>query len=56
MLCSNYVSLVSPYTVALGYVFAKLLGLPVRDRRAISLETGVQNSTLTLAVVRLRCA
>lgn len=34
-----------------GYVWASLWGLSVRDRRAISIETGIQNSGLGLILI-----
>ncbi|TGN20544.1 bile acid:sodium symporter family protein [Leptospira idonii] len=34
-----------------GYLLAKLSGLPVADRRTIAIETGIQNSSLGLALV-----
>jgi len=34
-----------------GYFFAKILSLPVADRRTIAIETGIQNSGLGLALV-----
>ncbi len=37
--------------ISLGYAVARSLGLPSRDRRAISLEVGVQNSGLGLALI-----
>jgi BASS family bile acid:Na+ symporter len=37
--------------LGLGYTVARLLRLPSRDRRAISLEVGVQNSGLGLALI-----
>ena len=37
--------------LALGYTTARLLRLPARDRRAISIEVGVQNSGLGLALI-----
>lgn len=37
--------------LGLGYTVARLLRLPTRDRRAISLEVGVQNSGLGLALI-----
>ena len=37
--------------LGLGYSVARLLGLSTRDRRAISLEVGVQNSGLGLALI-----
>ncbi len=37
--------------IALGYSVARLLKLPPRDRRAVSIEVGVQNSGLGLALV-----
>ena len=37
--------------LGLGYTIARLLRLPPRDRRAVSLEVGVQNSGLGLALI-----
>lgn len=37
--------------ISLGYSVARLLKLPARDRRAVSLEVGVQNSGLGLALI-----
>ena len=37
--------------LGLGYTAARLLRLPPRDRRAISIEVGVQNSALGLALI-----
>ncbi len=37
--------------LGLGYGVARLLRLPPRDRRAICLEVGVQNSGLGLALI-----
>ena len=37
--------------LGLGYAVARLLQLPTRDRRAITLEVGVQNSGLGLALI-----
>ncbi|TGN11659.1 bile acid:sodium symporter family protein [Leptospira ilyithenensis] len=34
-----------------GYFFAKILKLPIADRRTIAIETGIQNSGLGLALV-----
>lgn len=34
-----------------GYGFARLVGLPERDRRAVAFETGIQNSGLGLVLV-----
>ena len=36
--------------LAIGFVVAKLFGLPSRDARTISIEAGIQNSTLGIAV------
>ena len=36
-----------------GYGLASLFGLPPRQRRTIALETGIQNSTLTIAIIML---
>ncbi|UFQ95803.1 bile acid:sodium symporter family protein [Pseudomonas wenzhouensis] len=35
----------------IGYTAARLSGLPVADRRAITLEVGIQNSALGLAII-----
>ena len=35
----------------IGYQWAKMMGLPQRDRRAISIETGIQNSGLALILI-----
>ena len=37
--------------MALGYVVARLSGLEPRQRQAVSLETGVQNAPLAIAVI-----
>lgn len=37
--------------MGLGYLGARLLGLEVEQRRAVSFETGIQNSPLAIAVV-----
>jgi len=37
--------------LGLGYTVARLMRLPARDRRAISIEVGVQNSALGLALI-----
>lgn len=37
--------------MALGYMVARLAGLPSRQRQAVSLETGVQNAPLAIAVI-----
>jgi BASS family bile acid:Na+ symporter len=37
--------------MALGYVVARLAGLQPRQRQAVSLETGVQNAPLAIAVI-----
>ncbi|MDD9969388.1 MAG: hypothetical protein OXR73_24300 [Myxococcales bacterium] len=39
------------FGMALGYLVARLLGLSVPARRAISLETGIQNSPLAFAII-----
>lgn len=36
---------------SLGYTVAKLLGLQETDRRAIAMETGIQNSDFVLILV-----
>ena len=35
----------------IGYGSARLAGLPVADRRAITLEVGIQNSALGLVII-----
>jgi BASS family bile acid:Na+ symporter len=37
--------------LSLGYGAARLVGLEARDRRAVSIEVGIQNSALGLALV-----
>lgn len=37
--------------MTLGYVVARLAGLPPRQRQAVSLETGIQNAPLAIAVI-----
>jgi BASS family bile acid:Na+ symporter len=37
--------------LSLGYFGAKLMGLPEYDRRAISLEVGIQNGALALVII-----
>jgi predicted Na+-dependent transporter len=37
--------------MVLGYLAARLAGLGSRQRRAVSLETGVQNAPLAIAVI-----
>ncbi|MFO7849861.1 MAG: bile acid:sodium symporter family protein [Spirochaetia bacterium] len=37
--------------ISLGYGAAKLVGLDARDRRAVAIEVGIQNSALGLALV-----
>ena len=34
-----------------GYYVARLAGLPERDRRAVSIEVGIQNSALGLVLI-----
>lgn len=36
--------------LTLGYWFARLMGLSIRDSRAVSIETGIQNTALGLAL------
>ena len=36
--------------LTLGYWFARLMGLGIRDSRAVSIETGIQNTALGLAL------
>lgn len=37
--------------ITLGYVGARLMGLPVAERRAIALEVGIQNGALALVII-----
>ncbi len=37
--------------LGLGYTIARLMRLPAADRRAVTLEVGVQNSGLGLALI-----
>lgn len=37
--------------MGLGYLFARLFGLNPAQRRAVSLETGIQNSPLAIAII-----
>lgn len=37
--------------LSLGYNFAKLFRLPLGDRKTVAIETGIQNSSLGLAIV-----
>lgn len=37
--------------LSLGYYFAKLFRLPPNDRKTVAIETGIQNSSLGLAIV-----
>ena len=37
--------------LVLGYTSARLCGLPERDRRAVSIEVGIQNSALALVLI-----
>lgn len=37
--------------LSIGYYIAKLFQLPMSDRKTISIETGIQNSSLGLAIV-----
>jgi BASS family bile acid:Na+ symporter len=43
--------LVASSGMLLGYLAARLAGLQPRQRRAVSLETGVQNAPLAIAVI-----
>lgn len=37
--------------ILIGYQWAKIMGLPQRDRRAVAIETGIQNSGLALILI-----
>jgi BASS family bile acid:Na+ symporter len=37
-------------TMTLGYVVARLMSLPFRQRISISIESGIQNGTLAIAI------
>jgi bile acid transporter len=45
--------ILQPLGCAFGYFVSKFFGMSLIDQRTISLETGVQNFTLTLAVINL---
>ena len=45
--------LLEPIGALLGFVLAATSGLPIQDRCTVSLETGVQASTLAIAVTEL---
>ncbi len=47
------VAMQEPIGAFIGFFLAKAIGLPLRDRCTIALETGVQNSTLAIAVTEL---
>jgi BASS family bile acid:Na+ symporter len=54
----NYVGLVvvavflhNLLAISVGYLGARLMGLPEADRRAVSIETGIQNSGLGLLLI-----
>ena len=46
-----FVFLLNAFALATGYFTAQACGLPERDRRAVSLEVGIQNSGFGLALV-----
>ena len=37
--------------IDLAYLAARLFGLPAASRRAVALETGIQNSPLSFAII-----
>merc|ERR1711871_1105450 len=45
--------ILQPAGCGFGYFVSKLLGMPHKDQRTISLETGVQSFTPTIAVINL---
>lgn len=45
--------ILQPSGCAFGYFASKFAGMPHKDQRTISLETGVQSFTLTIAVINL---
>lgn len=45
--------LMLPCAAGFGYGIATLAGLPNKQRRTIFLETGIQNTTLTIAIITL---
>ena len=47
-------AVLGPIGFTLGYLGTRLLGLAPRQRRAIALETGIQNAPLALGIVVLR--
>jgi len=46
-----FVFLLNAFALLTGYFTARLFGLPERDRRAVALEVGIQNSGFGLALV-----
>ena len=46
-------TLLGPVGFSLGYAGARVLALPIEKRRAVCLETGIQNAPLALAVIAL---
>lgn len=49
-------TIIQPLGCSFGYFVSKFLGMSPKETRTISLETGVQNFSLTLAVVQLSFA
>lgn len=45
--------LLGPFGFAFGYLGARLLGVPLAQRRTISLETGIQNAPLAIGILLL---
>jgi bile acid:Na+ symporter, BASS family len=39
------------FALATGYFFSRLMRLKIRDRKTVSIETGIQNSGLALALI-----
>lgn len=46
-------AIMQPLGCAFGYYVSMVLGMPIRDMRTISLETGIQSFSLTIAVIQL---
>lgn len=46
-------TLLGPIGFLFGYIGARLLGVPLRQRRTIALETGIQNAPLAIGIVIL---
>jgi BASS family bile acid:Na+ symporter len=51
LVCLLVVVIHNAMALSTGYYGAKMAGVPVRDRRSLTIETGIQNSGLGLALL-----